>query len=234
MEEEDKNPQLEKIIEELKKETRPDKNFEQMLKFKLSEKFQEKHEKSGFFSGKWKFKTQLSSALLIIFCTSTTLYAYNNDSVTNGNILYPVKRSAEQVEGIFANTPEQKTQYYNKMAKRRMNELTVLKNRGQSDETTAAEAKELIGKAETEAQDIPEEIIETNQPPEESVSPQALQIVTPVKNSINLAEDQQAVTTEIVRPTRKKTKRDRAIEEITKTREKFETDFDTQTPEKDR
>lgn len=158
---------LEKLLHSIAQEAKPDKNFEQMLQHKLKMRFAAKYstdnndnEKSGsFWSGLLKFKLQVSSALVLVLFSSTTIYAYNSDGVTNGHILYPLKRSVEKVEEIFISSPEEKTGYYNRMAERRIRELDYLEAHGSFDEETVIEADALLSMAEIEAANISNENI---------------------------------------------------------------------------
>lgn len=200
----DKNnhQQLEKILQSMAKEAKPDKSFEQMLKVKLRERFHAYHESKSTKIGFWnRFKIQLSSAFVLAIFASTTMYAYASDDITNSNILYPLKITAEKVEGIFAASPEAKMTYYNKMAGRRMRELAVLEKRGIKDEVTIRETDNLLAKAELAAKEVPDQILPIQPTP----------IIQPAINSgINLA----------------KTKREKALEEITAIRSEFKNNFD--------
>lgn len=154
--------QLEKILNSISQDAKPDKNFEQMLKVKLRERFHTQYEtpRIPFFQRIWRFKTQLTATFVLVIFSSTTIYAYGSDNVTNGSILYPLKISTEKVEETFATTPEAKSNYYKKMAKRRMRELAVLERKGVIDERTIKETDNLIVRASSIALDLPEEEIE--------------------------------------------------------------------------
>lgn len=153
--------QLEKLLHSLAQEAKPDQSFERMLQHKLKMHFAAKYagsKKSGsFWHSFLKFKLQVSSALVLMLFTSTTIYAYNSDAITNGHILYPLKRSVEKVEEIFADSPEEKIEYFNRMAERRIRELDYLEERGKFDEETIVEADELLSRAEIEIANIPDE-----------------------------------------------------------------------------
>lgn len=229
--------QLEKILNSISQDAKPDKNFEQMLKVKLRERFYEQYEtpKVPFFKRIWKLKTQLVATFILVAFSSTTIYAYGNDNITNGNILYPLKRTTENVEGVFATTPQAKTNYYNKMAKRRMRELTALQNKGITDETTIKETNDLIVKASTIALQIPDEAeegIETDVDTKRSIvepttTPVAapIQMARPTNSEINLAADQTPVVAEVVQKPHRKTKREKAMEEASQVRAEFEEKF---------
>ncbi len=201
--------QLEKLLKSLAEEAQPDKKFEMMLQQKLKEQFAEKHGStaqtgnvSSFFMRLLKFKLQFTTALILVLFTSTTIYAYESDAVTNGHILYPLKRTAEKVEEIFANSPEEKSDYYHKMAKRRISELETLEKKGSSDEETVAEAETMLTYAEAELGNIPEKI-----QPALSDSPQL--------------ETAEMAAPQIMMEEPPKNKREIKKEEILKTREEF-------------
>lgn len=254
--EENNHEQLEKILNSISQDAKPDKNFEQMLKVKLRERFHEQYEtpKIPFFQRIWKFKTQLTTTFVLVIFSSTTIYAYGSDSVTNGSILYPLKISTEKVEETFATTPEAKSNYYKKMAQRRMRELAVLERKGVIDEKTIKETDNLIVRASTIALAVPEEEIDEmievktvkktrNPAPTRIELPVAAPSSTPIQlmkeipaattvdvredNTPEIAEmkakEEEIVETEVT--TRKKTKREKAIEEISEVRAEFDDKF---------
>ena len=165
-------PQIEKMLKRLALESRPDKDFDRMLQFKLRDKFTELyaekeepyHKGSSFFGHLLKLKLRFVTATVLLLFTSTTIYAYNSDSITNGDLLYPLKLSVEKVEVIFARTPERKIDYYNKMAKRRIRELDTLEKRGRIDEETVVEAERLLTIAENTYIEISEPSIINSTP----------------------------------------------------------------------
>lgn len=232
---ENNHEQLEKILNSISQDAKPDKNFEQMLKVKLRERFYEQYEtpKVPFFKRIWRLKTQLVATFMLVAFSSTTIYAYGNDNITNGNILYPLKRTTENVEGVFATTPQAKTNYYNKMAKRRMRELTALERKGIRDEDTIKETNDLIVRASTIALQVPDEVeenevIETKidaKRPIVKPSYTPIQLATPSNTEINLAADQKSIATEVIEKPHRKTKREKAMEETFQVRAEFEDKF---------
>lgn len=204
--EENNHEQLEKILHSIAQDAKPDKNFEQMLKVKLRERFHTQHEiqKTPLLKRIWRLKVQLTSTLVLVLFSSTTIYAYNSDNVTNGSILYPLKRSTENIEGLLATTPEAKTTYYNKMATRRMRELTVLETKGIKDEATIQETKNLLTRASAVALELPNEV------ERESIKPE-----------VSRSAKQPLIQSQPVSG-----KREKALEEISKLRKEFEIKFD--------
>lgn len=183
MKQEHGKEKLEQLLHSMAQEAKPDKGFEKMLQHKLKMRFAAKYNKEAhpqsrsFWSSFLRFKLQVSTALVLMIFTSTTIYAYNSDGVTNGHILYPLKRSVEKVEEIFVDSPEEKTDYYNRMAERRIRELDYLGERGEFDEETIIEADKLLSLAEIEVVNITDEISEETEvlsaPTTESVTENA-------------------------------------------------------------
>ena len=246
--------QLEKILNSISQDAKPDKNFEQMLKVKLRERFHTQYEtpRIPFFQRIWRFNTQLTATFVLVIFSSTTIYAYGSDNVTNGSILYPLKISTEKVEETFATTPEAKSNYYKKMAKRRMRELAVLERKGVIDERTIKETDNLIVRASTIALDVPEEEIDEmievktvkktrNPAPTRIELPMAAPSSTPIQlmkeipaattlsireeNTAEIAETKVETKVETEVTTRKKTKREKAMEEISEVRAEFDDKF---------
>lgn len=209
---ENNDKQLEKRLQAMAKEAKPDKNFEQMLKVRLRERFHVYHEnKTARRIGFWnRFKIQLSSAFVITIFASTTMYAYASDDITNGHILYSLKRSAEKVEEVFATSPESKTNYYNKMAGRRMREIAVLQKRGIKDEATIKETDNFLARAELAAREVPDEEI---------------QVQNDDQSDINLTDQKTSIADEIEQTSPRKTRREKALKEIASIRVEFKKEF---------
>lgn len=64
--------------------------------------------------------------LIVVFTGTTSAYAYTSPQVTDGTILYPVKRAIERVEEKTKTTPEAKAAFYLKQIDRREAEKTIL------------------------------------------------------------------------------------------------------------
>jgi hypothetical protein len=222
---------LESILKNFSSEAKPEKMFMRSLEKKLQKQFAETYsQKQSFFSRFFKLKLQFASALVAIFFTSTTIYAYASDTVVNGDLLYPLKLGTEKVEGLLAITPERKVEYYNKMADRRMKEFTHLEQkRNRIDKPTLKEAKRLIELSEKEFT-ILEQQIEIQ--PEIDIQPET-------KMSIEFATPNQAETGGeplIMQDTENKPEKDiyrerkeriiKVKEKIENTREHFEEKFE--------
>lgn len=142
-----------KLLAKLAKESKPSKQFQRDLLNKLKEQHKAKHPSDYSFWFKiLKFKAQVGGAFAVLaLFTSTTIYAYNSPRVTNGHILYPVKTTIEEIEENFADTPEEKSAFYNKMALRRIEEIETLEGKDIIDETTIIAAQTYLEKAKKEA-----------------------------------------------------------------------------------
>jgi len=75
-------------------------------------------------------KVSVSSAALIIFILSLIIivpsYAYANENVIPGHLLYPIKRGLENIELNMSDSPEEKAETYVKLADRRLAEAKVM------------------------------------------------------------------------------------------------------------
>jgi len=73
------------------------------------------------------FKQAFAVTMLVIFIVSgTSVYAYSNDRVTRGNVLYPLKRGVERIELSLAVNPRSKVVVLNKLARRRLIEAQLI------------------------------------------------------------------------------------------------------------
>lgn len=73
------------------------------------------------------FRRALAAALvLFLLASGTTAYAYATPSVTHGNPLYALKRSAEQVQLFFVRSPERRVVLFSWIAERRLQEVEIL------------------------------------------------------------------------------------------------------------
>ena len=66
------------------------------------------------------------ASIALLFGTGTGVYAYESPSVSDGHILYPIKRGMEQVEQRFASTSEQRADFHAKLMRRRIMEAERL------------------------------------------------------------------------------------------------------------
>lgn len=136
--------QVEKMLNKLVQEAKPAKEFQKRLEMQLEERFAKKSHENNFWNSLFRFKLRFAGALAVIILTSTTIYAYNSDSVVRGDLLYPLKNATERVEGFFARTPERRTLYYEKMAKRREAEIRNMKKEDLHYRETVTERERLL------------------------------------------------------------------------------------------
>ncbi len=73
-----------------------------------------------------RFAVVLVIGVIVVGTGATGVYAYNSSTVTDGTILYPVKKSIEQVEEKLQTTPEKKVAFLLKQIDRREAEKKVL------------------------------------------------------------------------------------------------------------
>ncbi len=139
---------LEQKLKTLAGEAKPNKNFEKALLTKVKSQFKATHNHS-FWQNFSNFKVQFAGTVAILALAITTNYAYQNDSVVPGKILYPVKRGAEKVEAIFIPEGLPKSDYYLDMAERRTEELKYIKEDAKFEET-ANETRKLLDLAKEE------------------------------------------------------------------------------------
>lgn len=110
----------------------PSRGFRRVLWRKLDNAWQERH---GGVSWYRVHLVRLVSAstigVVLAGSAATGAYAYTSADVTEGNILYPVKKTIETVEEKVQRTPEAKAQFYLKQIARREAEQKVLERRRQ-------------------------------------------------------------------------------------------------------
>lgn len=141
---------LEKLLKELGNEAQPGAKFQKSLHKQLKTRFKEVHGRQGWSFSFIRFKLQFGAIMTVLALTTSTIYAYNNDAIVPGNILYPLKRSAEKVEEIFAGSGEDKSNFYSKMAERRTRELNYLDIESQTYKETLRESEQLVNLAKAE------------------------------------------------------------------------------------
>ncbi|PLX20870.1 hypothetical protein C0584_03740 [Candidatus Parcubacteria bacterium] len=119
--------------------------------------------KSRLFLLGLKNLKHVPAALLVLLSLvfSIPAYAYNSPRVTEGHILYPVKKVIEEVEIKTASTEIEIAQKYEKFSERRLDEAKVISENIDSDEDrenlskTIEAAVELQAKAEVTTKYVP-------------------------------------------------------------------------------
>ncbi len=118
---------LEKIMNEVTKNSRPRKVFAIKMRYRIWKK--------GvvlYFSGAYAAKHFAGATLVVVLFFGgggVGTYAYASPDVNVSHPLYPVKQGMESIEGRFAFTPEQKADFFMKKAMRRLDEAEVMHRR---------------------------------------------------------------------------------------------------------
>jgi hypothetical protein len=71
-------------------------------------------------------RTLAIAMIVIMIVGGTSFYAYANDSLTEGDVLYPLKRAVETVEKQVAFSQPAKIKTHEKLAERRLHEAALL------------------------------------------------------------------------------------------------------------
>ena len=120
---------LEKMLKKARKSVRISRFFKIRTWWKLQRRYKQLYgHHHGFFT--WQKTFAMGFASIFIFTGATGAYAYTSPSVTNGTILYPVKRAIEQVEERLQKTDEEIAEFHAKMMDRRIAEAEILERRG--------------------------------------------------------------------------------------------------------
>jgi hypothetical protein len=72
-----------------------------------------------------------TSALVLVFCFGLSSYAYASSAVTEGDTLYPVKTTIEDLEGSLKRSPEARARFRARMVDRRVREIAYRLNHDQ-------------------------------------------------------------------------------------------------------
>jgi hypothetical protein len=132
----------EKKLEKMLKKARRSVRISPFFKVKTWWKLQRRYKKlyghhHGFFTIQ---KTiAMGFASIFIFTSATGAYAYTSPSVTDGTVLYPVKRVIEKAEERFQKTDEERAEFHAKMMDRRIAEAEILERRGKKNVETLDE-----------------------------------------------------------------------------------------------
>lgn len=110
-------------------------------------------------------KVSYASLAVLVFLGSTAVYAVNNDHITPGNTLYPLKKTIESIEQQLAVTKPAQVDTLNKLSERRLKEAINLAQEDSdlSDQAKQAEASVNIQQSLDEALDNLDEAMTTTQ-----------------------------------------------------------------------
>ncbi len=148
----DEFEQFEKKLTSFQKEFAPTAEFAARMKKRLQRHgvlmSEAAHEAGtrGFwmFLGTRTYAT-VTAFVFVLFTGGLSTFAYTNNTITNGNPLYPVKRGLEKIEQTFAgNTPEAHAEFQVKMLGRRLAESRNLTLAGVIDDSTTQEVSTVV------------------------------------------------------------------------------------------
>ncbi len=112
-------------------------------------------------------KISYLSLLIFVLLGSTAVYAANNDHITPGHSLYPVKKTIENVEQQLSITKKSKVETLNKLSERRLKEAVNLSNENLQSVEDQVEQQKIISdniqQTITEAVDNINQAIDTSQ-----------------------------------------------------------------------
>jgi len=116
----------------------PNAQFKRSLHKKLQGAWDEYYQTRYAWYQTPAFRYVVVIAVVLIFMSTTGVgaYAYNSTEVTEGTILYPVKRAIERVEEkvVQRRVPEARARFYLKQTERRKSEEKVIMRRKQGVE----------------------------------------------------------------------------------------------------
>lgn len=114
-----------------KKDLAPRRSFKTSLKKELDNVWNLNHQTKLSWYKLPVFRFGLIAVCVLIFLasTGTGAYAYSSSNVTEGSLLYPVKKAVEKVEEKIKKTPVAKAKFYLKQIERRESERKVLEKR---------------------------------------------------------------------------------------------------------
>ena len=112
---------------QIKKQLSPSKDFKHVLERKLSKAWDEQYKTVPWYRVRVLYVGSALVALVIILIGGGATYAYTSPEVTEGTVLYPVKKAMERVEEATKFTPEAKAKFILKTIERREAEKEELK-----------------------------------------------------------------------------------------------------------
>lgn len=113
---------------QLRRESAPDTDFKAALRSRLV--VEQPLIKHTFPVQAMRYAFATASLALILFLSFGS-YAYASSAVTEGDTLYPVKTTLEDIEGSFKKSPEARARFHAKIMRRRANEIAYRIRHGQ-------------------------------------------------------------------------------------------------------
>ncbi len=129
---------------------KPGRAFNRTLWRKLDDAWSDYHHvpRTWYQRHVMRLATAAVSGFVVCASAATGAYAYTSPDVTEGNILYPIKQTLEQVEEKTKHTPEAKAQFYLKQLSRREAEKKTLEHRQERTERLEAQINQIEVKLE--------------------------------------------------------------------------------------
>jgi len=142
-----------------KRDLSPSRQFRRALKIKLDQAISEKYPECNFWYRSRVFKYSMIALLVVFFLGSSGIgaYAYSSPEVTEGGVLYPVKKVLENIEARTKRSPEAKARFNLKQIQRREAEKQVLEKKPRK-EVQLRQLEDRISKNEEELEKINREL----------------------------------------------------------------------------
>jgi len=102
--------------------TRAPKDFRSQLWSKLSDAMDEEFAEVPLCSHRFRFASAGLLAIVLMTTMGTGVYAYESPEVVEGHVLHPVKSGIENVQQVFARSPEARARFHSEMMSRRLGE----------------------------------------------------------------------------------------------------------------
>jgi len=138
----------------------PDRRFKRALKTQLDQAFSEKYPECNLWYQTRVFKYSMVALLAVFFLGSSGVgvYAYSSPEVTEGAVLYPIKKAIENVEARTKRTPEARAKFKLKQIERREAEKSVLEKKPKK-QMHLRNLEDRIAKNEEDLEKIDKELV---------------------------------------------------------------------------
>lgn len=127
----------------IKRSLSPSAVFKASLQKDLDQAWDAKYGKVSWFHSGLMYRAGAMAVAVLVLAGSGGAYAYNSPDVTEGNILYPVKKVIENVEEITKITPEAKAKFLLKKIERREAERAIIKKNEVEDQIVESEQEDI-------------------------------------------------------------------------------------------
>ncbi len=126
----------------IKRSLSPSTVFKASLQKDLNKAWDAKYGKVSWIHSSIMYRAGAMAVVVLVLVGSGGAYAYNSPDVTEGNILYPVKKVIENVEEITKITPEAKAKFLLKKIERREAERAIIKKNEVEDQSVESEQED--------------------------------------------------------------------------------------------